>query len=186
MGAARGRSAKIASVAKRLSSFAANRGTPVVASDIATTSTPAPRARGRRPITEDSRAVQRTLEARHRRRRARAEPLDVLRRSATAKPTSTSRWSASRTAIRRSRRATPACRSSPTPRSPRSRRPARKPQVFGTPTISDGMSMGTEGMKYSLVSREVIADCIETAVKGQWMDGVRRRSAAATRTCRAA
>jgi dihydroxy-acid dehydratase len=46
------------------------------------------------------------------------------------------------------------------------------PQVFGTPTISDGMSMGTEGMKYSLVSREVIADCIETCVGGQWMDGV--------------
>ncbi len=46
------------------------------------------------------------------------------------------------------------------------------PQVFGTPTISDGMSMGTEGMKYSLISREVIADCIETCVQGQWMDGV--------------
>jgi dihydroxy-acid dehydratase len=46
------------------------------------------------------------------------------------------------------------------------------PQVFGVPTISDGMSMGTEGMKYSLVSREVIADCIETCVGGQWMDGV--------------
>ena len=46
------------------------------------------------------------------------------------------------------------------------------PQVFGTPTISDGMAMGTEGMKYSLVSREVIADCVETAVQGQWMDGV--------------
>ncbi|SPC11615.1 dihydroxy-acid dehydratase [Cupriavidus taiwanensis] len=46
------------------------------------------------------------------------------------------------------------------------------PQVFGTPTISDGMSMGTEGMKYSLISREVIADCIETAAQGQWMDGV--------------
>jgi dihydroxy-acid dehydratase len=45
------------------------------------------------------------------------------------------------------------------------------PQVFGTPTISDGMSMGTEGMKYSLISREVIADCIETAVNGQWLDG---------------
>ncbi len=45
------------------------------------------------------------------------------------------------------------------------------PQVFGTPTISDGMSMGTEGMKYSLISREVIADCIETCVQGQWMDG---------------
>jgi dihydroxy-acid dehydratase len=45
-------------------------------------------------------------------------------------------------------------------------------QLFGTPTISDGMSMGTEGMKYSLISREVIADCIETAVQGQWMDGV--------------
>ncbi|MFY7863563.1 dihydroxy-acid dehydratase [Roseateles sp.] len=45
------------------------------------------------------------------------------------------------------------------------------PQIFGTPTISDGMAMGTEGMKYSLVSREVIADCIETCVGGQWMDG---------------
>ncbi|MBS0592911.1 MAG: dihydroxy-acid dehydratase [Proteobacteria bacterium] len=45
-------------------------------------------------------------------------------------------------------------------------------QVFGTPTISDGMAMGTEGMKYSLVSREVIADCVETCVGGQWMDGV--------------
>ncbi len=46
------------------------------------------------------------------------------------------------------------------------------PQVFGVPTISDGMAMGTEGMKYSLVSREVIADCVETCVGGQWMDGV--------------
>ena len=46
------------------------------------------------------------------------------------------------------------------------------PQVFGTPTISDGIGMGTEGMKYSLVSREVIADSIETCVNGQWMDGV--------------
>ena len=45
-------------------------------------------------------------------------------------------------------------------------------QTFGTPTISDGMAMGTEGMKYSLVSREVISDCIETCVQGQWMDGV--------------
>ena len=46
------------------------------------------------------------------------------------------------------------------------------PQIFGTPTISDGMAMGTEGMKYSLVSREVISDCVETCVGGQWMDGV--------------
>jgi dihydroxy-acid dehydratase len=46
------------------------------------------------------------------------------------------------------------------------------PQIFGTPTISDGISMGTEGMKYSLISREVIADCIETCVNGQWLDGV--------------
>ncbi|WP_418319380.1 dihydroxy-acid dehydratase [Piscinibacter sakaiensis] len=45
-------------------------------------------------------------------------------------------------------------------------------QIFGTPTISDGMAMGTEGMKYSLVSREVIADCVETCVGGQWLDGV--------------
>ena len=45
------------------------------------------------------------------------------------------------------------------------------PQVFGTPTISDGMSMGTEGMKFSLISREVIADSIETCVNGQWLDG---------------
>ena len=46
------------------------------------------------------------------------------------------------------------------------------PQMFGTITVSDGISMGTEGMKYSLVSREVIADSIETAVKGESMDGV--------------
>ncbi|MHB8549247.1 MAG: dihydroxy-acid dehydratase [Thermoplasmataceae archaeon] len=46
------------------------------------------------------------------------------------------------------------------------------PQMFGTITISDGISMGTEGMKYSLVSREVIADSIETVCHGQSMDGV--------------
>src|SRR5258708_4091543 len=46
------------------------------------------------------------------------------------------------------------------------------PQMFGFPTVTDGIGMGTEGMKYSLVSREVIADSIETAVNGQVMDGV--------------
>jgi dihydroxy-acid dehydratase len=46
------------------------------------------------------------------------------------------------------------------------------PQLFGTITISDGISMGTEGMKYSLVSREVIADSIETVCNGQSMDGL--------------
>ena len=46
------------------------------------------------------------------------------------------------------------------------------PQVFGTITVSDGISMGTEGMKYSLVSREVIADSIETVCNAQAMDGV--------------
>ncbi len=46
------------------------------------------------------------------------------------------------------------------------------PQTFGTITISDGISMGTEGMKYSLVSREVIADSIETVCQGQSLDGV--------------
>jgi len=46
------------------------------------------------------------------------------------------------------------------------------PQIFGFPTVTDGIGMGTEGMKYSLVSREVIADAIETAVNGQMMDGV--------------
>src|SRR5947207_8440569 len=46
------------------------------------------------------------------------------------------------------------------------------PQVFGVPTVTDGIGMGTEGMKYSLVSREVIADSVETAVNGQCMDGV--------------
>ena len=45
-------------------------------------------------------------------------------------------------------------------------------QLFGTPTVSDGIGMGTEGMKYSLVSREVIADSIETCVNGLWQDGV--------------
>ncbi|MFM7229917.1 MAG: dihydroxy-acid dehydratase [Cyanobacteriota bacterium] len=46
------------------------------------------------------------------------------------------------------------------------------PQMFGTITVSDGISMGTPGMRYSLVSREVIADSIETACNGQSMDGV--------------
>ncbi|MBU3605246.1 dihydroxy-acid dehydratase [Polynucleobacter sp. MWH-Creno-3A4] len=47
-----------------------------------------------------------------------------------------------------------------------------KAQMFGTPTVSDGIGMGTEGMKYSLVSREVIADSIEVCVNGLWQDGV--------------
>src|SRR4026209_2879318 len=46
------------------------------------------------------------------------------------------------------------------------------PQGFRVPTVTDGIGMGTEGMKYSLVSREVIADAIETSVNGQCMDGV--------------
>jgi len=46
------------------------------------------------------------------------------------------------------------------------------PQSFGVPTVTDGIGMGTEGMKYSLVSREVIADAIETSTNGQLMDGV--------------
>ena len=46
------------------------------------------------------------------------------------------------------------------------------PQLFGFPTVTDGIAMGTEGMKYSLVSREVIADSIEVAVNGQCMDGL--------------
>ena len=52
------------------------------------------------------------------------------------------------------------------------RRAGAMPQMFGTITVTDGISMGTEGMKYSLVSREVIADAIETAVQSQFMDGV--------------
>ncbi len=52
------------------------------------------------------------------------------------------------------------------------KRAGAMPQLFGTITISDGISMGTEGMKYSLVSREVIADSIETVCNGQSMDGV--------------
>jgi len=49
---------------------------------------------------------------------------------------------------------------------------ATMPQIFGTITVSDGISMGTEGMRYSLVSREVIADSIETVCEGQRMDGL--------------
>ena len=52
------------------------------------------------------------------------------------------------------------------------RRSGGMPQMFGTITVSDGISMGTQGMKYSLVSREVIADSIETACNAQSMDGV--------------
>ncbi len=47
-----------------------------------------------------------------------------------------------------------------------------KPTVFGTITVSDGISMGTPGMRYSLVSREVIADSIETVVGAQGFDGL--------------
>lgn len=47
-----------------------------------------------------------------------------------------------------------------------------KAQTFGTITVSDGISMGTEGMKYSLVSREVIADSIETVSNAQAFDGL--------------
>ena len=52
------------------------------------------------------------------------------------------------------------------------RRAGAMPQIFGTITVSDGISMGTEGMKYSLVSREVIADSIETVANAQSMDGL--------------
>ena len=52
------------------------------------------------------------------------------------------------------------------------RKASTMPQTFGTITVSDGISMGTEGMKYSLVSREVIADSIETVVQAQAMDGL--------------
>jgi dihydroxy-acid dehydratase len=52
------------------------------------------------------------------------------------------------------------------------RRAGTMPQVFGTITVSDGISMGTEGMKYSLVSREVIADSIETVCGAQSVDGL--------------
>jgi len=46
------------------------------------------------------------------------------------------------------------------------------PQTFGTITVSDGISQGTEGMKYSLVSREIIADSIETVCQAQSVDGL--------------
>jgi dihydroxy-acid dehydratase len=52
------------------------------------------------------------------------------------------------------------------------RKAGAMPQMFGTITVTDGISMGTEGMKYSLVSREVIADAIETAAQSQFMDGL--------------
>ena len=52
------------------------------------------------------------------------------------------------------------------------RKAGAMPQMFGTITVSDGISMGTEGMKYSLVSREVIADSIETCIQAESMDGV--------------
>ncbi|TDU24332.1 dihydroxyacid dehydratase [Panacagrimonas perspica] len=52
------------------------------------------------------------------------------------------------------------------------RKAGAMPQTFGFPTVTDGISMGTEGMKFSLVSREVIADSIETAASSQCMDGV--------------
>jgi dihydroxy-acid dehydratase len=59
------------------------------------------------------------------------------------------------------------------------------PQIFGVPTISDGIGMGTEGMKYSLVSREVIADASKPPCRARGWTAC-SSSAAATRTCRAA
>ena len=47
-----------------------------------------------------------------------------------------------------------------------------KPSIFNTITVSDGISMGTEGMKYSLVSREVIADSIEVVMAAEGLDGL--------------
>ena len=44
--------------------------------------------------------------------------------------------------------------------------------IFNTITVSDAISMGTEGMKYSLVSREVIADSIETVMGAEGFDGL--------------
>jgi hypothetical protein len=64
-------------------------------------------------------------------------------------------------------------------------RRGRQGVIFNTITISDGISMGTEGMKYSLVSREVIADSIET-VSAARASTASSPSAAATRTCPAA
>src|SRR5487761_2223569 len=46
------------------------------------------------------------------------------------------------------------------------------PQLFGTIGVSDGISMGTEGMKYSLPSRDIIADSIETVMAAQWYDSL--------------
>ena len=60
------------------------------------------------------------------------------------------------------------------------------PQVFGVPTVTDGIGMGTEAMKYSLVSREVIADAIETSRQRPVRWTACWSSAAATRTCPAA
>ena len=58
-------------------------------------------------------------------------------------------------------------------------------QTFGTITVADGIAMGHEGMKFSLVSREVIADSIEVVASAERFDGL-VASAAATRTCPAA
>lgn len=43
---------------------------------------------------------------------------------------------------------------------------------FGVPGVSDGISMGTTGMSFSLQSRDLIADCVETVASGHWLDGM--------------
>ena len=102
----------------------------------------------------------------HRGRGACAEPLDVLRHRLRGRRLR-------QADDRRRQRAldiTPCnagLRRSPTPPSTASREAGGDAQIFGTPTVSDGITMGTEGMKYCLVSREVIADCIETVVGGR-------------------
>ena len=59
-----------------------------------------------------------------------------------------------------------------------------KPIIFNTITVSDGISMGTSGMRYSLVSREVIADSVETVAGAQGFDGL-IKSEAVIKICRA-
>ena len=114
-----------------------------------------------------------------------AQQTDNRRRAARAQPRDASRGRLSATAdfdkpivgVANGHTTITPCNVGPRQRSPTRAEAAVRgagamPQMFGTTTVTDGIAMGTEGMKYSLVSREVIADCIETACSGQWMDGV--------------
>ena len=108
---------------------------------------------------------------RHRRPRTRRRPRHAARRRAWATTTGASRRSASRRRGTRSRPATCRCDRLAKKAKDGVRGADGFPLEFGTISVSDGISMGHSGMHYSLVSREVIADSVETVFRAEQLDG---------------